>query len=336
MDLLYVVQLYEKYRKNFETKIIISGCAENLHFLRSINIPEEAIKYLNIKSKLRKFGLLKLIKQLYTEKKMMDSLIKEITQEENNELFFSSYDNDPHMGYLTYQVSKSNSVTLIDVLEIRPIKMRSLRILYFKNVISWVIYSLIFGNIFIIAGSRSIPTLSSNLNKYKINIIPRNDIRSLCDISKYKIKVAKHKKCALILYDKFYFQPYEKQISTIKNICELLINNNFIIYLKTHPQYENPDFLSDFNVNIIDKYIPFEFIDMSGVSIVIGLSGASLLFTGNISTISLLKLIYKKDSDYYTSQMEQLRQKKDIIFIKSIDELNYVLQKPSREVAQRS
>ena len=137
MDLLYVVQLYEKYRKNFETKIIISGCAENLHFLRSINIPEEAIKYLYVKSKLRKFGLLKLIKQLYTEKKMMDSLIKEITQEENNELFFSSYYSDPHMGYLAYQVSKSNPVTLIDVLEIRPIKMRSLRILYFKNVISW-------------------------------------------------------------------------------------------------------------------------------------------------------------------------------------------------------
>ena len=257
----------------------------------------------------------------------MNNLAREITDDENNVLFFSSYDNDPQFGYLAYMVSRSNTVYLIDVLEIKPKRLGIKQLISkigFKSLISLASYSLICGNIFILSGNKSRPHISLALDKFRLKEISRNSILHISNISKYKLQIPRNSRNVIFLYCDNYGIPFDQHISINEKIVQCLFQNNLNIYVKVHPQSQKPLFLDEYNVNYIEKYIPFEFVDLSNVSIVVGLAGAALICTGDALTVSFVEMIYGKESDYYISAMNQLRQNKDIIFIKSIDQLKSI------------
>ncbi len=331
LDMVYVVKLYERYRKECNVRILVSSAPENLQFLRSINIPESALKYVYYESKANKSksrNIWKYIKQLYRDKKVLNDLAREIIGDENNVLFFSSYNFDVQAGYLSYLVSRSNPVYFIDVLEIRPKRLEIqflISVRGLKNLISLVLKSLIYGNIFILSGNKSYPHISLALDKFKLKEISRNSILHISNISKYKLQIPRHPTNVIFLYCNNHGIPYEQHISINEKIIKCLFQNNLNIYVKIHPQSQKPHFLDKYNISYIEKYIPFEFVDLSNVSIVVGLAGAALLCTGDTLTVSFVEMIYSKDSDYYISAMNQLGQNKDIIFIESIDQLAAIL-----------
>ena len=97
--------------------------------------------------------------------------------------------------------------------------------------------------------------------------------------------------------------------------------------IKVHPQSQPPQFLDDYEVHYLPKYVPFEFIDLFNVSLVVGLSGASLLCTGTVPTVSVLPMVYDEESDYYQSAATQLSQNDTIEFVRSVEELSQLIRK---------
>ena len=168
LDMVLTVKLYEKYKEKCKARILISSTPENLKFLRSINLPERSIKYIHYESRARKYKLRNawgFIRQLRKEKRILDSIAAEIAYDMNNILYFFSYNSDPQAGYLACLAAKTNPVKLIDVLNIRPIRLTFDKLLSkngLKNFISVVAYNLVFGNIFILSGTKSSPHISLN------------------------------------------------------------------------------------------------------------------------------------------------------------------------------
>ena len=121
MDLVSVLSLYEKYRRQCEVTIIISSTLENLEFLRGSNLPESALRYLEFETRgnKNKKRVASYLRQLFTEKRMLNTLAREICESNESELFFHSY-HDPHAAYLVSRVGKTNKVTFVDVLRIKP------------------------------------------------------------------------------------------------------------------------------------------------------------------------------------------------------------------------
>lgn len=330
IDLVSVLNLYEKYRSDHEVKILISSTAENLQFLQSVNIPPRALRFIYFKSRYNKNkkNLIRFIYQLLSEKKKLDQIIGEIKANTNNELFFHSYDNDYQMGYLVAQVAKTNPTTLVDTLGIKPKPLGFhdlLTLIGIKHYSLFVAINLIFGRHFILSGNRSYPMISLKLRPIKMDVVPRMHVFVTRELSKYRYLITK--KGVNIIFN--YAEPFgiseKKHFTVNKGIIDCLSENRINIFIKLHPNSSPPFFFNGYDLHYIPKYIPFEFVDLTNISLVIGIQGASLLCTGTVMTISFVKMIYHEDSDFYKSAMNQMSMNKDIKFISSVDELSLII-----------
>lgn len=330
MDLVSVLSIYERCKNDCEVTIIISGTSENLQFLQHVNIPASALRFLKFASvsNTNKKQLVRYMHQLISERRLLDELIGEIKGGVDNELYFHSYDNDPHAGYLVSRVAETNRVILVDVLGIRPRPLRMFELLTpigLKNLGYLAIVSFVYGRLFMLSGTRSAPLLSLNLSRVKIADELRNVGKPTGHQVAYRFPASGTAKNAVLLYANSYGVPEPHHASIYRMALDCLANMGLNVYVKMHPQSRRPDYFDDYNVRYIPHYIPFEFVDLTNVSLVVGLAGASLLCTGDTPTISLLKLLYPSDSDLYASALAQTGQNPAIVYVSSSDELkNFV------------
>lgn len=332
IDLISVLNLYERYKNMNGVTILISSVKENFQFLQSVNVPRNVLRFLHFESKYNrnKKNIIKWICQLLKEKKHLDSIVCEIIDKPENELFFHSYSFDFHMGYLVAQVAKKKKVTLVDMLGIMPKKLRYhdlLSLTGIKTTLLFIIISLIFGRYFILSGTRSYPMISLNMQPLKMDVVPRTNVCMTQELSKYRFVVASDGVNIIVNYAEPFGITDEKHIAVYKSIIDCLIENKLNIFVKLHPQSNPPLFFKNSSFNFIPKYIPFEFIDLTNISLVIGIQGASLLCTGTTTTISFVKMIYSEDSSFYKTATEQLSMNKDIKFISSVAALQLIINK---------
>lgn len=330
MDLVSVLSFYERYKNSHEVTILISSTAENYQFLQSVNIPERFLKYIHLASNhnKNKKNLINLIHQLSSEKKQLDKIIAEISADPKTVLYFHSYDNDPQCGYLVAQIAQTNQVTLVDILGIKAGLLSAYRLLTvagIKTFVMYAIFSFIFGRHFVLTGTRSLPMISLNLRKLNIAEIKREDIVLSNEIVKYKYPIVE--KGVNIVFN--YVNPFgvrEKEyLEVYAKVVKCLKRNKYNLLIKVHPQGTFHAFPDDQNFVVIPKYVPFELVDLTNVSMVVGIYGASLLCTGSLPTVSIIKMLYQEESDFYLSQMNQLSFNKSILFVNTIDELETII-----------
>jgi len=330
IDLVSVLNLYERYSRQCEVTILISGTEENLRFLQSVNVSESALRFLNFESRnnRNKKRLARYLHQLVVEKKTLDRLIAEISANRDNEVFFHSYDNDPHAGYLVSRVARTNRVTLVDVLGIRPKSLRFrdlLTRLGVKNAVHLAIFNSVFGRLFMLSGTRSYPIFSLDLERVNITRETGSARGNATALAKHRYHVPGNGKNVVFLYSDSFGVCTEVHESVNREIVECLARNGLEIHVKIHPQSRRPGFLDEYNVRYIPQCVPFELVDLTNVSLVVGIAGASLVCTGEVPTVSVAKLVYREDSDYYLSAIAQLRQNPAIVFVSSMDELENVI-----------
>ena len=97
------------------------------------------------------------------------------------------------------------------------------------------------------------------------------------------------------------------------------------VYIKTHPQYEYHEYLNKFKVIKIEKTIPFEFINVKNCKFIVGISGASMLIEDDIPIISLINIVYAKESEEYLYLAKQLKRNPKILFPNSFEEFQNIL-----------
>jgi hypothetical protein len=329
MDLASTLALYERYRTEGDVVIVVSGTKENLEFLRSVNVPEAVLRFLDLTSRQNQHRrrLVGYVGQLVDEKRALDELIVEIRTNKENQLVFHSYCNDPHAGYLVSRVGATNRVTLIDVLGVRPEPLRIADLLTrtgMKSLIHLAIVNSVFGRLFMLSGVRSYPMISLNLKT--VNLATETmAVRRVTDgVAKYGYHLPQNGRNAIFLYADRFGIDAERHASINRMAIECLVKTGLSVFVKTHPQSQPPGFLESYDVRQIPKHIPFEFVDLTNVALVVGIAGASLLCTGAVPTVSILKLMYDERADHYTMAMRQLSQNRAIVFVSSMDELSSV------------
>ena len=332
MDLVSVLNLYDSHSKTADVEIIVSGTKANATFLEEAGVNKDKISFLSYKTNVvkREVSLLRYIRDLYQEREKLNEVVKAITKNSRNKLYFHSYNFDIYAGYLVAKVAKTNQVTLVDVLQLRstPIAIKDLTTITGLKLIGLLnILRLIFGNIYFISGTRGVPMISldlSNINmkedKFKFEKIKQKILK------KYGYNpAAKIKNAVIYLYGEPDGIPFRELEHLQHSVLECLTSYNFSVFIKRHPQSDPIKRRKRYIFQEIPSYIPFEFINLSHVSIVIGWTGASLLATGKIPTISLFNLAYTEDSPYYSMIKRQLKKNPNLLYVSSIEELQSLI-----------
>lgn len=334
MDLMSTLGLYESYSKNCDVRIIVSGTEANANFLQKVGIKKDKIIHLLYKtnSTKRELLLFRYIYELYCERKTLDELVKLITANKDNKLIFHSYNFDFHAGYLAATVAKTNYVSLVDVLKLRPrpLPIQSMmNIAAFKLIILLGILYVIFGNFFFISGSHVTPMISLNLKNTKIREVAYDLKWTQHNVlTKYQYKLPKNfKNAALYLHSNPFGVSYDNLKLVQDQVISLLLNNDFSVIIKRHPQSQKIQLSSESNLTEIPSYIPFEFLDLTDVSLVIGVVSTSLLAVLDRPVFSLMDLIYSKNSQYYIDQKPQMLQNPNIVYLSSIEDFQKKIQK---------
>ena len=332
MDLVSVLNLYEYHSNRCDVKIIVSGTEANFKFLQYVGVKKENLIFLQYKtnSVKRNIPLWRYILELFNERKILDDLIKKIKEHKDNKIYFHSYNFDFHAGYLLSKIAPTHEVTLIDVLQLRLPSLSINEIATITGIkligVLLILYT-IYGNYFFLSGSRAAPMISLHLDKLRFdeNMFDPTTVRSNI-IGKYRYPISSDGDIIIIYLHSNPFGVTYKDLKTVQDsVLDCLVKYKVSILVKRHPQSEPLSYPKGCKVVEIPSHIPFEFIDLSNVSLVLGVMGASLLGTGEIPTVSLLNVVYSKDSEYYPTLMQQLSKNPRILHIASIDELSLII-----------
>lgn len=327
LDIISVLNMYEKQKSKRKVFIIVSGNRENIKILEELGLPKNALKYLEQPSKLNfsKFRIIRYIKQLLLERKDLDKLKLEIGSDSNNELVFHSDQFDSQIGYLVANLTNTNHITFIDILGLTQKRLNYSSLISWiglKNIIDYFILTLVFGKFYFIAGNKSSPRICLDINVCKpIKIIPFHKVEKTPAFA-YRQFLDLKGLDVVLLYSEPYGVNYEDHSFVYSSILKLLSSIDMLtIHVKLHPQAKKPNFFKSYNISFIPKHIPFELIDLRHVFLVIGEVGASLLHPEAKNIISILKLTIEEKLDIYIEAMEQTGVNSKINYVSSIEEL---------------
>jgi hypothetical protein len=330
LDIVSILDAFERHRGEREVTILISSTPENLQFFQGLDLPATALRYLDFGS--RRAGsrkrLVRYLGMLLAERRLLDELAAEIASDNRNELVFHSYDSDLHTGYLVARVADTNRVTLVDVLGVKPKSLRANDLLSWfglKNIVDFVLATLIFGRHYLLSGTLSSPHISLDLSQIKLDReVGISEVVKLPP-ARYRFPLNTKGKDVVLLYADRYGVGIEHHISVYRCVLDCLTGAGTTIHLKIHPQSRTPAFITDYDVQLIPRHIPFEFIELTKVSLVVGIAGASLLHPGARKLVSVLKLLYPADSDLYGSALMQTGRNSSIIYVSTVDELKKMI-----------
>jgi hypothetical protein len=340
LDIVSTLNHYERYRRERRVVILISSTAENLQFLQHAGVPPEALRMLRFASRESggKRSLAQLARQLRNEKRMMDEVAAEIRAEPGSQLIFHSFD-DPHFGYLAARLAPTHPVTLVNVLNLQRPRLRLHQLWSaqgLKNIVYRELMNLIFGRLFELRGTSAYPLLVLDLQRTRLRTEPKSAGGSVQALQHYRYRVPPGPRTAFVLYANALGISEAQQSVAYRAVFDRLAAAGWRVFVKLHPQSSRPAFLADYAVEYVPKYVPFEFVDLAGVSLVVGMWGASLLSTGTVTTVSLMPMLYEAGSGHYRGAMQQLAQNPAIRFVSSSTELDALLRGLETPAALRS
>lgn len=259
-DVQYVVSLYENYHRQCRIIIVVVGIKTNYHFLKSLGLENVNLHFIN--TNIHWCNLF----NLWTIKRNLYQLYGQLIRNGNmTACFFSNYF-DYYTFYLVVKLSDQHQVYMIDIYNVDEKLVSNIGLI--KKIKSWLLrffFKIDFYYIYTPGGL--IATLP--LEYYSI-------LRLSCKpdhnaILKYSYKCYIETESILLLESGPILGVDTASYNNIlKSIVEILIKNGFKIYVKPHPRVGYSTILNQYDIVVLPRHIPFEFIDAREFSFVIG------------------------------------------------------------------
>lgn len=302
-DFSYIIQLYNKYKGKRDIYLFVINVENNYKFVKSLDLDLKKLVFipyydLSLKRVYRYITQAVRVRFLWNKyMRNFDSadvvffscafdwmtayFVKKLSLFPNNRVFTAgTYNNYDNIFY------KMIGDKLINVgLTVR--KKIDLLLLYMMTGIKFVSWKEFRGYVF--------PYYDYPIKKRQINI----DVEVL-NLYKYKIKKSNNK--SVIFFPNPWVEEgkmIEEQVD--KEMADVIIElkrKGYKVIVKGHPRLGLPKVISDVCDDVIPLYIPAEFVDFTGVDLILGFTSTSIVFYSKNSTIptySLINFIHSAD-----------------------------------------
>ncbi len=301
-DIRHTLWLYEKNSKESRIYIYVVNVHNNYKFLKSLGLENCVINFFPYEHNLRNpLGILK--EKIY--------LIKAFKEHFKNikvsDIYFFSH----YFDYITFffikRLAQTNVIFFIDVFKVNREKVERLNI---KDILKLLILYFITGISFICTGEDEKKVVTFPYEHYGVKKIePKIDMSFIKKYS-YKLKTDKIKSILFFESNGVMEDCYLDYRETLTQILIDLLANNYCIFIKPHPKKGYSNFISNLHVNMVEGYIPAEFIDLSTVNFVMGIESvgiANIARVENIPVFSIIDLFRFKNSDLKLSFKDYLK-----------------------------
>lgn len=311
-DITYVVSLYEENKKKYKIKIIVVNVKNNFKFLKSLNLKAE-VEYVPVVGKKNLFLFLLFFIRLRV------IYIKVFNKTNRAEVYYFSNTMDYVTAFFIEKLSFKNSVYFVDIYKIEAQENYSL-----KSSLSKLMIRILLGIkvkfFYYNTGNLSYQYISDK-NRVSKKILNLNK-KALID---YHYRINTHtKRKKLLLFEgsgvsESYYVDYEKTLVA----CIEKLSKKYKIYIKPHPRIGCSDFLFDCKVNIVEDYIPSEFIFLNSFDTILGIESAAIATAEHPNKYSIIDIFEFSDKSVKIKFKEYLNKinRGSLIFISDLGKI---------------
>jgi hypothetical protein len=331
-DVPYVLDLYNKFYDH-DISIYVINVKGIFDFISKLNLNLTNLVYINY-SKVNFYNPFSLINEKYRIYKI--KRIHFFNKNNANVFFFSKFEDWLTSSFILCFIKKNASIYYVNHYDMSGDLHENLEHIKLKRRILGLIFYFITGVKFIMNKEYKFPEFPI----LKYNITEQSLIVDDNIFKKYAVPINR-----LNNFEKrvlFFLSPPENEIfdsihyqSVVIDILNILKINDYKIFVKGHPRcglplFVNSIIIDEFNLKIIDSYIPGEFIDMSCFDFCIGIDSTILSILAKrevINTFCIINLITPQNENHYFSLKQYLFNYSDkkLLFLNNFDEfINYL------------
>jgi|SaaInlStandDraft_4_1057021.scaffolds.fasta_scaffold38929_1 hypothetical protein len=285
-DIVYVLSLYEQKKEQYKIKIIVVNVMNNFKFLSSLKLKAE-IEYIPV------VGKRKIFKMLFFFVYLRIIYLKLFNKIERSEVYFFSDIADYVTAFFIERLSFKHKVFYIDIKKVKEPEIHS-----FKNNLSKFAVQFILGiriNFFIFhTGGKSYQYLFDHSRVIEKTLNP--DDKVLNQYQYHVNSLVKNKKILFFEANSVlqnYYVNYEKMF----RLCIEHLSKKYTIYIKPHPRVGYSSFLNDCKVEIIESYIPSEFIFLKDFDIILGVETTAVATAKHHNKYSIIDIFEFNDKN---------------------------------------
>lgn len=303
-DIKYNLFLYNKYKKNYEILIIVVNVHSNYKFFLSLrlNCKLTFIPFISIQNPIKAFFYSFKLRNIYKE------LFLNL---KNERVFFFSDNSDYITSFFIEKLSKENNVFFVDIFNITGMELNSVKNSFIKFFTKLIFEIEIY--FFDLNGKKSYKFMNDYIKKINIEF----DIDELKEFN-YKLSIDNKDKKNLLLFEsreaKGIFTNYERNlIDFIKEYSPV-----YTIYIKPHPRLGYSSILNKLNVDIIEDYVPAEFLELNSFEVVTGIITVSISTINHKNKVCIIDSFDFLDNDikkYYIDYLNRQNINNDIKYI---------------------
>lgn len=312
-DIQYVLFLYKINISEHKINIFVVNVYNNYKYLNSLKLNAEIsfIPLIGQKKTIQFIEHVLNLKSLYR---------KTFKHSSNNKVYFFSLNYDYVTAFFVNKLSLNNNVHFCDIYSINGPEINNI-FLSIKKILCE--YLLGFNIKFFMNGSTlTYQYVFKNTNIKVSNIEIK---KSLIDCYKFKISIkSKSNKKSVLLFEsngmvENYFVKYENDLK------ELIISliSEYKVYIKPHPRVGYSKILNDYDLKIIEDYIPSELLSYNDFSILLGIEStaiATVLHPNKFSLIDIFEFKKPEVKENFRSYLNNLS-KSELKYINSIEDL---------------
>lgn len=278
-DIVYILSLYEQKKEHYKVKIIVVNVMNNFKFFKSLKLKAE-IEYVSVIAKKNPLKLLIFFIRLRI------LYIKLFNKIDRSEVYFFSNTEDYVTAFFIEKLSFQHNVYFIDIHSIKGPESYG-----FKNSLSKIIVQFLLGiriKFFIHYAGTTAYQYLFDFNRVVEKKLNPND--NVLKQYQYRINSQGNKKKLLLfegngLLESFYID-YER---TLRASIEKL-SKKYEIYIKPHPRLGYSDFLTDYDVVIVESHIPAELIFLNNFDVILGIVTSAIATAKHHNKYSLINV----------------------------------------------
>jgi hypothetical protein len=284
-DIIYVLTLYEQKKENYKVKIVVVNVINNFKFLKSLKLKAE-IEYVPIIAKKNTLKLLTFFLRLrFMYLKLFNKIYKA-------EVYFFSNTADYATAFFIEKLSYTSNVYFIDIHKIKGPEVYG-----FKNSLSKIAVKFLLNikiKFFIsYSGGTGYQYLFDPNRVVEKKLNPNENVLNQYQ---YRINNQGNKK-KLLLFEgngasSSFYVDYEM---TLGAIIEKL-SKKYEIYIKPHPRLGYSDFLTNYDIVIVESHIPSEFIFLKNFDVILGIVTTAIATAKHYNKYSLIN-VFKFNDD---------------------------------------
>jgi len=283
-DIQYILALYNKNKNDYRVTIVVVNVFNSFKFFNSLNLNAE-IKFIPI------VGQGKIIKFLKFSIELRNIYQDIFANISDAKVYFFANNYDYVSAYCIEKLMKSNTIYFYNIYKIDGNVIVGLSAIL-KSFLTKILFGI---NIkfFKIADTYAYQYLYNKNKVIELELKVEEN-----ELEEYKYKIAKNdnNKKNLLFFESNgqldkSFKNYEEDVKFIMD--KLIAKYN--IYIKPHPRLGYSNILVQYNINLIDEYIPSELVNMDAFDMVLGIDSTSIATSQHHNKYSLINLFEFSD-----------------------------------------